>query len=224
MKGVFVMKRVTTLAISLFMVVLIGGCSGEAMPNSRGVYLLIDTSGTYATELEKAQQLINVILVRLEPGDSFAVGRIDTGSFSEKDIIAKMTFDDRPSIANKQKRQFREVINQFVQKARPAQHTDITGGVLQAIEYLNEKNTGIKDVLIYSDLEEDLPKGYIRDIPLQLGGFSVTALNVTKLRADNVDPRKYLTRLEDWQTRVEEGGGRWNVINDMDRLERILVN
>jgi hypothetical protein len=224
MKGVFVMKRVTTLAISLFMVVLIGGCSGEAMPNSRGVYLLIDTSGTYATELEKAQQLINVILVRLEPGDSFAVGRIDTGSFSEKDIVAKMTFDDRPSIANKQKRQFREVINQFVRKARPAQHTDITGGVLQAIEYLNEKNSGMKDVLIYSDLEEDLPKGYIRDIPLQLGGFSVTALNVTKLRADNVDPRKYLTRLEDWQTRVEEGGGRWNVINDMDRLERILVN
>ncbi|HSS66091.1 MAG TPA: vWA domain-containing protein [Gammaproteobacteria bacterium] len=218
------MKRVTIIAASLLMSVLIGGCSGEAKPNNRGVYLLIDTSGTYAKELEKAQQLINVILVRLEPGDSFAVGRIDTGSFSEKDIVAKMTFDDRPSVANKQKRQFREMINQFVQKVKPAQHTDITGGVLQAIEYLNEKNTGKKDVLIYSDLEEDLPKGYVRDIPLQLAGFSVTALNVTKLRADNVDPRKYLTRLEDWQTRVEEGGGRWNVINDMDRLERILIN
>ena len=206
------------------MAAVIGGCSGEAKPNNRGVYLLIDTSGTYAKELEKAQQLINVILVRLDPGDSFAVGRIDTGSFSEKDIVAKMTFDDRPSVANKQKRQFREMVNQFVKNVRPAQHTDITGGVLQAIEYLNEKNTGLKDVLIYSDLEEDLPKGYVRDIPLQLAGFSVTALNVTKLRADNVDPRKYLTRLEDWQTRVEEGGGRWNVINDMDRLERILVN
>lgn len=218
------MKRVTIFAVSLFVAVLVGGCSGEAMPNNRGVYLLIDTSGTYAKELEKAQQLINVILVRLEPGDSFAVGRIDTGSFSEKDIIAKMTFDDRPSIANKQKRHFREMINQFVRAVKPAQHTDITGGVLQAIEYLNEKDTGIKDVLIYSDLEEDLPKGYVRDIPLQLAGFSVTALNVTKLRADNVDPRKYLTRLEDWQTRVEEGGGRWTVVNDMDRLERILVN
>ncbi len=218
------MKRVTIIAASLLMTVLIGGCSGEAMPNNRGVYLLIDTSGTYAKELEKAQQLINVILVRLDPGDSFAVGRIDTGSFSEKDIVAKMTFDDRPSVANKQKRQFRELINNFVRTVRPAQHTDITGGVLQAIEYLNEKNTGKKDVLIYSDLEEDLPKGYVRDIPLQLAGFSVTALNVTKLRADNVDPRKYLTRLEDWQTRVEEGGGRWNVINDMDRLERILIN
>lgn len=224
MKRVFVMKRVIIIAASLVMAALIGGCSGEATPNNRGVYLLIDTSGTYAKELEKAQQLINVILVRLDPGDSFAVGRIDTGSFSEKDIIAKMTFDDRPSVANKQKRQFREMINQFVRRVRPAPHTDITGGVLQAIEYLNEKSTGKKDVLIYSDLEEDLPKGYVRDIPLQLAGFSVTALNVTKLRADNVDPRKYLTRLEDWQTRVEEGGGRWNVINDMDRLERILVN
>ena len=218
------MKRVIIIAASLAIAALIGGCNGEAKPNNRGVYLLIDTSGTYAQELEKAQQLINVILVRLEPGDSFAVGRIDTGSFSEKDIIAKMTFDDRPSVANKQKRQFREMINQFVRQVRPAQHTDITGGVLQAIEYLNEKNTGNKDVLIYSDLEEDLPKGYVRDIPLQLAGFSVTALNVTKLGADNVDPRKYLTRLENWQTRVEEGGGRWSVVNDMDRLERILIN
>lgn len=224
MKRVFVMKRTIVIAASLLMAVLIGGCSGEATPNNRGVYLLIDTSGTYAKELEKAQQLINVILVRLNPGDSFAVGSIDTASFSEKNIVTKMTFDDRPSIANKQKRQFRDEINRFVGSVRPAQHTDITGGVLQAIEYLNEKSTGKKDILIYSDLEEDLAKGYVRDIPLQLAGFSVTALNVTKLRADNVDPRRYLTRLEDWQTRVEEGGGQWSVVNDMDRLERILVN
>jgi hypothetical protein len=31
-----------------------------------------------------------------------------------------------------------------------------------------------------------------------------------------------MDRLEKWQQRVEEGGGSWNVINDMDRLERIL--
>lgn len=217
------MRTVKAIAI-LTLAGLLSGCSGEAKPNTRGVYLLLDTSGTYAEELEKAQQLISVILVKLEPGDSFAVGRIDTGSFSEKDIVAKTTFDDRPSVANKQKRSFRDTINQFVRTVRPAQHTDITGGVLQAIEYLNEKNTGGKNILIYSDLEEDLPKGYVRDIPLQLGGFNVTALNVTKLRSDNIDPRNYLTRLEDWQTRVEEGGGIWRVVNDMDRLERILVN
>ena len=48
------------------------------------------------------------------------------------------------------------------------------------------------------------------------------ALNVTKLRSDNVDPREYLNRLEAWQQRVESGGGKWRVINDMDRLDRIL--
>ncbi len=182
----------------------------------------MDTSGTYTQELNHAQQLINVILVRLEPGDSFAVGRIDTGSFSEKDIVAKVTFDDRPSQANQQKRRFREDVDRFVKKVKSSQYTDITGGVLQAIEYLNEKGTGGRHVLIFSDLKEELPNGYVRDIPLQLQGFDVVALNVTKLRSDNVDPREYMDRLDDWQRRVEEGGGTWRVINDMDRLERIL--
>jgi hypothetical protein len=46
---------------------------------------------------------------------------------------------------------------------------------------------------------------------------------VTKLRADNVDPRKYLDRLTDWQRKVESGGGRWKVINDLDRLEKLFT-
>ncbi len=215
--------KLMTWAISVFAASLIMGCSQEQpLPDNRGVYLLMDTSGTYTQELNHAQQLINVILVRLEPGDSFAVGRIDTGSFSEKDIVAKVTFDDRPSQANQQKRRFREDVDRFVKKVKSSQYTDITGGVLQAIEYLNEKGTGGRHVLIFSDLKEELPNGYVRDIPLQLQGFDVVALNVTKLRSDNVDPREYMDRLDDWQRRVEEGGGTWRVINDMDRLERIL--
>ena len=62
----------------------------------------------------------------------------------------------------------------------------------------------------------------MRDIPLTMDGYRVVALNVTKLRSDNVDPREYMTRLEDWQHRVESGGGEWQVINDLDRLERII--
>ena len=219
------MKRsIFLLILASLLGTLLTGCNQEPVAKNRGVYLLMDTSGTYTKELNEAVQLINVILVKLEPGDSFAVARIDTGSFNEKDIIAKITFDTRPSAANQQKRKFREKIENFVKNVKPASHTDITGGVLQAIEYLNEKETGIKEVLIYSDLKEDLPKGFIRDIPLQLQGFNVVALNVTKLRSDNRDPREYLTRLENWQNRVEGGGGQWVVINDMDRLERILVN
>jgi hypothetical protein len=46
----------------------------------------------------------------------------------------------------------------------------------------------------------------------------VIALNVTKLQPDNVDPREYTGRLDDWRQRVESGGGEWAVINDMERL------
>jgi hypothetical protein len=201
---------------------LLQSCSGSSGPTNTGVYLLLDTSGTYTKELTNAQQLVNVLLVKMAPSDSLAVARIDTGSFSEKDIIAKMTFNDRPSEANKQKRHFRETMDEFVKEVKPARFTDITGGVLQAAEYLNEKNTGKKTILIYSDLKEELPEGYVRDIPFQLQGFDIVALNVTKLRSDNIDPREYMDRLEDWQRRVEEGGGSWRVINDMDRLERII--
>ena len=214
------MKNVKLLIPLLFL--LLQGCSDSSTPSNTGVYLLLDTSGTYTKELANAQKLVNVLLVRMEPSDSLAVARIDTGSFSEKDIIAKTTFNDRPSEANKQKRHFRETMDQFVKQVKPARYTDITGGVLQAAEYLNEKNTGKKTILIYSDLKEELPEGYVRDIPFQLEGFDIVALNVTKLRSDNVDPREYMDRLEDWQNRVEQGGGSWRVINDMDRLERII--
>ena len=211
-------KTLASLCIAATVTLGLTGC-GEPAPDTRGVYMLMDTSGTYSGELEKAQQIINVVLTRLDTGDSFAVARIDTGSFSEKDIVAKVTFDERPSLANREKRQFRELVEVFVDGVRPATHTDITGGVLQAAEFLNEKKPGRKVILIFSDLAEDLKDGYIRDIPLDLDGFEVVALNVTKLRSDNIDPRDYMQRLEDWKVRVEASGGRWTVINDLDRLD-----
>jgi len=193
-------------------------------PQNRGVYMLLDTSGTYTQELIKAQHIINFTLAKLGPTDSFAVASIDTGSFSEKDIVAKVSFDDRPSRANQQKRRFRERVDSFVKKVKPSPYTDITGGLLQAIEFLNETGAGKKTILIFSDLKEELRKGYVRDIPLQLDGFDVVALNVTKLRSDNIDPREYMDRLEYWQGRVESGHGSWRVVNDLERLESVLAD
>lgn len=190
--------------------------------NNSGVYMLVDTSGTYREEIQKAEQIIRYTLSRLDAADSFAVARVDTGSFSEKDIVAKMTFDDRPSAMNRQKRLFAEQVRTFVDESKSAQYTDITGGLLQAVEFLNEKQPGAKTVLIFSDLKEDLQDGYIRDIEFELDGFEIIALNVTKLRSDNVDPREYLARLEQWQTKVEKSGGSWRVINDLDGLEGLL--
>jgi len=198
-------------------------CSdGPSVPNTRGVYMLLDTSGTYTKELTQAQRVINYVLSQLDSGDAFAVARVDTGSFSEKDIVAKVTFKDQPSKANAQKRVFRDKIDKFVKTVKGSAYTDITGGILQGIEFLNEAGTGHNTILIFSDLKEELRKGYKRDIPLSVTDFSVVALNVTKLRSDNIDPREYLDRLEKWRLKVESGGGEWRVINDMARLEKIL--
>lgn len=202
--------------------ILLISCTTDTTPRNNGVFMLVDTSGTYTEELDKAEQIIRYTLSRLDATDSFAVARIDTGSFSEKDIVAKASFDDRPSAVNRQKRLFAQQVSDFVENADPSPYTDITGGLLQAVEFLNEKGTGHKTILIFSDLKEDLEKGYIRDIDVELEGFEVIALNVTKLRSDNIDPREYLGRLEEWQGRVEKTGGEWRVINDLDGLEGLL--
>jgi hypothetical protein len=146
--------------VALIVIASLGlaACS-EPVARNTGAYMLLDTSGTYRTELVKAENIITYTLSQLEPADSFAVARIDTASFSEKDIVAKVTFNDRPSTANSQKRQFSERIGRFVDGVGPAPHTDITGGLLQAIEFLNEKQTGRKIIFIFSDLEEDLMDG-----------------------------------------------------------------
>jgi hypothetical protein len=207
---------------ALLGLLVLAGCSGEPVNRTSGVYMLLDTSGTYAQELGKAQQIISYTLAQLEPGDSFALARIDTGSFSEKDIVAKVSLDTRPSTSNAQKRQFLARVEEFVDRVRPAPYTDITGGLLQALEYLDEKDPGTKTILIFSDLKEDLEEGYVRDIAANFDNVRVVALNVTKLRSDNIDPREYLDRLDAWQKRVEQSGGSWKVINDLDNLEKLL--
>ena len=214
------MKRFAQLGIVLG-ALLLNGCATSSAHN-RGVYMLLDTSGTYTLELAKAQQIINYVLAKLGPTDSFAVARIDTGSFSEKDIVSKVSFNDQPSQANQEKLQFRSTVDKMVKTVSPSPYTDITGGLLQATEYLNERNPGKKTILIFSDLKEDLKPGFVRNIPLHLDGYEVIALNVTKLRSDNVDPREYMERIKQWKAKVERGGGTWRVINDLEQLEGIF--
>ena len=94
--------------------------------------------------------------------------------------------------------------------------------MVQAVQYLSETGAGYRYILIFSDLEEDLVKGHVRDFPLEMKGCQAIALNVTKLRSDNVDPRLYFKRVEEWQRRVEDGGGSGRLLNDLERLDRIL--
>jgi hypothetical protein len=191
--------------------------------HAQAVYMLVDTSGTYAQEVGKAQVIINYLLGTLQSGDSLAVARVRTRSFSEKDIIAKVTFDNRPSQANAQKRAFKEKIDEFVKSVSGSAYTDITGGLIQGGMFLKETGAGRKTILIFSDMQEELDKSTIRDFPIDLKDIRVVALNVVKLKTDNIDPRRYMGRLEAWQKRVEKAGAsEWVLINDIEHLDRML--
>jgi len=218
------MKGASSLA-ALGVLLFIVACGPETSHN-QAVYMLIDTSGTYAKETGKAQQVVNYLLGMLNPGDALAVGRVKSRSFSEKDIVAKVSLGKDPLAANAQKRAFSEQIAAFTKTTKDAKgsrHTDITGGIILAAEFLNESQAGRKTIVIFSDMQEELDYKTVRDFPIRLDGIRVVALNVTKLDTDNVDPRRYIDRLEWWEKRARTAGALdWKVVNDMEHLDRIF--
>jgi len=215
------LKRSVVLVAGLLIAAL-GGC-GDPRSHAQAVYVLIDTSGTYAQESAKAQLLVNYLLGTLQPGDTLAVARVESRSFSEKDIVAKATFDRRPSQANAQKRAFREATDGFLKNVKQSRYTDITGGLMQGAEFLNETGAGTKTIVVFSDMQEELDKVTVREIPYNLKRIRVIAVNVVKLKTDNIDPRRYFGRLEAWEKRVvSAGASEWRVINDLERLDAIF--
>jgi hypothetical protein len=216
------MRRVFVAASALLVAAFLSSCADQRR-HAHAVYLLVDTSGTYAEEIDKAQLIVNYLLGSLQSGDSLAVARVHNRSFSEKDIIAKATFDGRPSQANAQKRVFRDQVAAFTKTARGSTYTDITGGLIQGGMFLNETGAGRKTLLIFSDMQEDLDKATIRNFPIDLKDIRVVAVNVVKLKTDNVDPRRYMGRLEQWHKRVADAGAsEWHVINDIEHLDALL--
>jgi len=218
------MKVASSLAV-LGAFLFVVAC-GPKVNHNQAVYVLIDTSGTYVKELDKAQAVVNYLLGTINPGDALAVGRVKSRSFSEKEIVAKVSLGKDPLAANAQKRAFSEQFAAFAKSERQSKgssYTDITGGIIQAAEFLNETQAGVKTIVIFSDMQEELDYKTVRDIPIKLDGIRIVALNVTKLGTDNIDPRRYLDRLEWWEKRTRTAGASdWRVVNDMEHLDRIF--
>lgn len=214
--------RMRPVLVALVATLLVG--CGEPTNHSRAAFVLIDISSDYAGERQKAQLLTNYLLAELNSGDSLAVGFIDNSSFSERNIIARATFDHRPSMASQQKRVFQSELEDFMERFRvPSYHSDVTGGVLLATDYLREVDAGQRYLFIMSDLHEDLPPGINRNIQVELDDIEVVAVNVKRQRSDNNNPEQYRQRLADWQQEVKSNGGNWQVVNDMARLESAVT-
>jgi hypothetical protein len=193
----------------------------DSSSHANAVGVLVDVSGTYVEEKGEVVSLVKrAILPELEPGDSLVVVRIDDRSFENENIEATLHLDVRPSKANAQKLEVAAVLDGFAARTDHAMHTDIRGAMMLAADHLRETGAANRTLVIFSDLEEDLPKGMVRDLgETELEGVRVVAMNVKHLHADNTNPAVYRERIAMWEKRVRASGASdWRVVLDPERL------
>jgi hypothetical protein len=135
-----------------------------------------------------------------------------------------VTLDVRPSKANAQKLAFSSQLDAFAHKHQRSAHTDVRGAMMLGAEYLRESGAGRRTMVIFSDMEEDLPKGVHRDLaPDELKGVRVLAMNVKRLAHDNANPAVYRQRLVGWEKQVTAHGAReFKVVLDPEKLADLL--
>jgi hypothetical protein len=208
------------LALAAVLLGLLSACA-DGRRYEQALCVLIDVSGTYADEkAEVARILKRDVLPAMLPGDTLLVIRIDSASYEKENVEALVTLDARPSQANAQKLALAARLDAFAAQPGTSEHTDNQGAMLLASEYLKEIQAGSRVMLVFSDLEQDLPAGTRRRIEAgEFQGIQVVAMNVKRLRADNADPEGYRGRLASWEGQMIGGGAAgWRAIMDAAQL------
>jgi hypothetical protein len=216
------MKR--TLAL-LGLAALALGCS-DGRRYEQVIGVLIDVSGTYADEKARTVDVIKRdILPNMVPGDTLLIVRIDSESYDKENVEALLTLDRRPSHANAQKLAVARRLDAFAADGEGSEHTDIPGAMMLASEYLNEIDAGSRVMLVFSDMQEDLPDGAHRQLSeTELEGTHVAAINVKRLKPDTADPDAFRWRLASWGKRVQAAGAAdWRTFMDAARLPAYLA-
>ena len=207
----------------LLLALLLSGCATG--PRGRAVYVLVDTSGSYIQAVPKAARIIRYLLGTLEPGDTIAVARITSLSFTNKDRVAAITLSRRPAQADAEKRAMAARVSAFVkamEKRRGTAYTDISGALLEAAQFLQGIPAARKEIIVVSDMRQDLPPGAVRHVPLPLNQVSVFAVNVIKSYGENMNPTRYIARMHKWKARIAKGGGRFIIVHQLSRLPALL--
>ena len=218
------MRRPGGWALASLLLTVCGGCS-ESGDYETAVCALVDVSGTYADEVDQvATVLRSGVLPEMLPGDSLFLIAIDSESYDEDNLLARLTLDRRPSRANAQKLAFAAELEQFASSVEESSLTDISGALMLCSDYLQGSGAGTKLAVIFSDMQEELPAGVERSFGAdQLAAIEVVAINVIKLRADNVQPAAYRERLAAWESRLLGAGAEsWQLLADPIRLAGLI--
>lgn len=188
----------------------------ERRDDAASIYALLDVSGSYFRELDKAMRALRVMMGFVHAYDSFAVAEIGACSFTDEAVILRFTAPDRPSERQRLVAANAQRLAGYAAKAKATNFTDIRGALTQAAQHLTARPAATRAIVVFSDLDEDLPAGCRREtaLPSSLKGLDVIATNVVRLPEDNRDPQRYTRRIDGWRKLVEAAGARWQVIPD----------
>lgn len=179
------------------------GCS-DNKEYETAICALADISGTYAKEKKGMVKIIQAgIVPKLVPGDSLVLITIDSNSFNDDNIKAKLNLDYRPSQANKQRLKFASTLADFAKKKASAKYTDISGAMMLCAGHLKSTEAGTQLMFIFSDMKEELKKGIKRSFNKdEFTNIDIAAMNVIKLNADSKNPQIFRDRMKKWDKRV----------------------
>ena len=83
-------KRTISIWLSLVSIVLVTGCSDNKAYET-AMCTLADTSGTYADQKENVARVIKAgVVAQMMPGDSLYLINIDSNSYTQKNLVAKL--------------------------------------------------------------------------------------------------------------------------------------
>jgi hypothetical protein len=204
---------------------VICACS-DASNYEQAIAVLIDVSGTYANEKGEVARIVKrEILPNLVPGDTIAIVRVDSESYQKDNMEALVTLDRRPSRANAQKLQLAEQLDAFAELADESKYTDIRGAMMLAADYLSEVEAQSRVILVFSDMQEDLPPGAKRAFKEdEFKGIQVIAVNVKQLGSDTADPEAFRKRLSSWERDLQKArASGWRTVMDSAKLAPLLA-
>ena len=217
-------SRIKQVLLTAVLATTLGACS-ESKDFETAYCALIDISGTYANEKPHVVKTVKAgIVPQMVPGDSLFFVTIDSNSYTEKNLIAKLTLDYRPTMANSQKVEVAKKLEKFGKGSARSNLTDISGALMLCADYLKASKAGTRVMFVFSDMNEELPKGVVRKFKAdEFDGIDVVAMNIIKLSKDSANPEVYRKRLEKWEKRTTEAGARsWGTLIDSTKIPEYI--
>lgn len=215
---------INNVLLAVTLATAVAGCT-DSKQYETSFCSLIDVSGTYAGEKTRVVNTVKAgIVPQMIPGDSLFFVKIDSNSYSEDNLVTKLTLDYRPTKANSQKLAVARKLDDFGKGKARSNLTDISGALMLCSDYLKATRSGTKIMFVFSDMNEELPKGVVRKFADdEFDGIDIVAMNIIKLNKDSVNPDVYRKRLEQWHQRTTTSGARsWNTLIDATKIQEYI--